>query len=115
MKLWSWLRRTQADPVCEEEEVAAPVHVLGMQASMPAQSLPTDSLEGFADACRDLQTPLTLQVEDGVGVPVVLTSQNAAAVLEATQRFRELRERDRASLPPVADFGGEAYGSSGEG
>ena len=44
---------------------------------------------------------------------VLCTDQNATALLEATQRVREHRERERASLRPVYNFGGEAAWSGG--
>lgn len=60
------------------------------------------------------ETPLHMQLDESGGVPVSLGDQNAAAILETTQRIRENRERERASVPPVYNFGGEARWSGGD-
>jgi hypothetical protein len=112
MKLWGWWKRLAVDTCRGDEELDGPVHVLG---ALP--HLPTESSEGFA--CRDLQSSLMLQLDNGADdgplAAVVLCPRDAAAVLEVTQRLRELREREKTSLPPVADFDSEVCWSSGEG
>jgi len=58
-------------------------------------------------------TPLALEVDEGLTVPVLLNEQNAGLILESTQRVREYREREKSSIPPVYNFGGEPHWSGG--
>lgn len=66
--------------------------------------------DGYLQACRQR---LSLEVDDGLLVPVLLDDQNAARVLETTQCLREQREREKATLAPVLDFGAPAAGAAG--
>lgn len=79
----------------------------------PPGSLPFLGSEltcGLDDDCRTIRpTRLEVEVDDGIVVPVVLDGRNALGVLEATQRLREYRERERASVRPVYNFGGDAW------
>ena len=59
-------------------------------------------------------TRMSLELDDTFQVPVTFNEQTAASVLEATQRAREYREREKRSIPPVYNFGSDnASWSSG--
>lgn len=71
---------------------------------------------GLGDSCFLLRrTRVRVQLDEGLHVCVALGETDAAGVLELTQRLRERRERERAALPPVYNFGGESqwFGSEG--
>ena len=112
MKEW----RTQLESDCDidadleavNEEIRSEthVHVLGA-----AQPLVWELPGGLGEACLQ-QTRLDVEVEDGIAIAVALNESNSAAVLEATQRLREYRERERVSVPPTYNFGGDgAWGN----
>jgi hypothetical protein len=68
------------------------------------------------DAARELrQVPMQLQIDDGPALPVTLTEQNAGWLLEITSRVRDQREKERAAVPPVMDFGGHPWSEGAEG
>ena len=114
MRLWFFRKAVRTENasglyVAGQEFTDADAGVLLMQ---PAHR------EGAADLADPTfmfaETPLHMQLDEGGGVSVSLGDQNAAAMLETTQRIRETRERERSSVPPVYNFGGEARWSGGD-
>ena len=97
----------------EHSPVETPDSGLSVQAMV--QTAGRDSLTDLADPyymAREVR--VSMQLDDASAVPVAINEQNAAVIVEATQRVREYRERERASLPPVYNFGESAW-SGGEG
>lgn len=77
-------------------------------------SWPWEGAAGVGDPlCIFHETRLNMEVEDAIRTPVALTEANAAAVLDSTQRLREYREREKASLRPIYNFGNESCWSGG--
>jgi len=62
---------------------------------------------------REPATTISLEVDEGLTVAVLLNEQNAGSVLETTQRMREYREREKSSIPPVYNFGTDSHGPGG--
>jgi hypothetical protein len=108
MRHWSFMRRRPADSppaTAGEETVEAQTHVLGT-----VQSVGWDTAPRLDDAWRELHPmPLNLEVDDGLSIPVLVDTHNANLILEATQKMREYREREKSSLPPVANFGSDPF------
>ncbi|MBM3459262.1 MAG: hypothetical protein FJX77_12100 [Armatimonadetes bacterium] len=74
-----------------------------------AAGLPAD------DFGQSLQhTRVLLQIEEDQTLSVLLDGQNIPLVLEATQKIREFRERERSGYRPVLNFG-ETGGAAWEG
>ena len=116
MKLWRMPRRgslagapgpaSAADDAIAQEAPYAPAGLAGLTGALFPMNREGTMLE---DACREMQqTRMSLQVDDDLTVPIILTDQNANAIVELTQRAREHRERERSSIPPVYDFGRDA-------
>jgi hypothetical protein len=116
MKFWRRLRvrgkpgGTPSIGLIEDSVIEAQVHV--MATIQPANR---DVAAGLDDVCRELQqTRLTVEVDDGINIPVVLSEQNAGMIVEATHRTREYREQEKQSLRPVYNFGNEgSWGGDG--
>jgi hypothetical protein len=105
-------REIDSDLAIVDEEIRseAQVHVLGT-----AQPLLWEAGSGLGDAYANLQqTRLDVEVEDGIAIQVALNDSNSAAVLDATQRLREYRERERLSVPPTYNFGGDVSWGGGD-
>jgi len=50
---------------------------------------------------------LNMEVDEAAVTQVAVTEENARAIVEASQRLRDHHERERASVSPVYNFGGE--------
>lgn len=103
----SWIRPAGAGAVSQGEDAAA-------EAQFHAMAATTTAWDGLLDAQRELQTRVQLEVDEGLSVPVSPTEQNVGALLDVTQRLREYRERERASVLPVYNFGGDSVWSGGD-
>jgi len=103
----SWTRPARAGAVSQVEDAAA-------EAQLYAATASSTAWDGLLEAQRELQTRVQLEVDEGLSVPVSPTEQNVGALLDVTQRLREYRERERASVLPVYNFGGESAWSSGD-
>jgi hypothetical protein len=57
---------------------------------------------------------LPIQVDDTVQILIALSERNTHLVLDATERAREYREREKSSLAPVYNFGAEPTWSGGD-
>jgi hypothetical protein len=79
----------------------------------PAVSRGWESVSLLVGGADSQPTPLALEVDDGLTVSVLLNEQNAGLILETTQRAREYREREKSSIPPVYNFGGEPHWPGG--
>jgi hypothetical protein len=104
MKAWKlpWCAfREPAQPERDEPE-GAEVQLLERPVP-PADNNGPDSMD---EVCWDLRQ--SLEIDEGTTVPVSLSDRDPAIILEVTQRARELREREKSSVPPVYNFGGES-------
>lgn len=107
MSTWKWPWRVQREAaVPPADEAAAPeTQVRGTLIGAPADD---DTPGDLTTMCREWgDTRLNLELDDGFSVPVTLNDHNANRILEVTQRAREWRDRERASVPPVYNFGGD--------
>jgi hypothetical protein len=88
----------------EEALPEAPVHALR------AAPVPRDS--GLEDPYRVLhQSLIHVEIDEGNARTVPLAEGSARAFLDATQTLRDRRERERAVLAPVYNFGGDRSAS----
>jgi hypothetical protein len=55
-----------------------------------------------------------LELDEGLSVRVPLSEGSPTDIVERTQRIREQRERERAAVPPVYNFGSEPSWSGGD-
>jgi hypothetical protein len=99
---WPYWRRRSRSGTAVAEEGAMEIPALG-----PAAALASWETAGLLDTRREPQPRLHLEVDEGVSVAVAL-NESPAAILDATQRLRECRERERSAVPPVYNFGGES-------
>jgi hypothetical protein len=109
MRAWKMPWRVLREP--EREELAAPeIQLLKRPVSAPDN----DALDAMDSVCRDLRESLDVEIDEGTAASVPFTDRDPARTLEVTQRARELRERERSSVRPVYNFGGESSWSGGE-
>jgi len=90
-----------------EEAGAAAEYAAGIGAGRALTG--SESLSGLEDAFRETHpSRLSLEVDDGVQVPVTVGDYNAHLIVEATQRIREYRESEKSAVRPVYNFGGDS-------
>ena len=71
-----------------------------------------ETASGLADPYFTMRSvPLNMEVDDSTRVAASLTAGNARRVLDTAQRVRDWRERERASLRSIYNFGGESPAS----
>lgn len=109
MSTWKWPWRVRREALASvppaEESVVLETQVRG---TLIGGTSDCDSLDDLPTLYREWgDTRLNLEVDDGFSVPVTLNDHNANTILEVTQRAREWRDRERASVPPVYNFGGD--------
>lgn len=111
MKPWSITQQPPEEapepPDDTTESIEAQVHEQGGAAPGTAAALAPDETYRILS-----QVTVRVELDDGLTVPVELDDHNAALIVEATQRLREYREREKASVPPVQDFGEPAWSAS---
>lgn len=114
-----WRRQRTADP---ETPAAfpAPAESAGSDGMLPMLRLASAAQRDTAGTPGDplfisREARLNMAVDDAAVAHLRVSEQNSRALLEATQRFRDLRERERAAVRPVYNFGGEGSWPGGEG
>jgi len=94
----------------------------GLPAEDPGDALPVLLGPGWptlADPAADLagsSDPVRYSIEADDGLPIVVTPErnDLGRRLEIADRVREIRERERSSVPPVYNFGSGAWSAGGE-
>lgn len=66
------------------------------------------------EARGDDEVVTGLKLDDGLHTTISLHDLRPTELLERTQCLREQRERERASVPPVYDFGSEPSWQGGD-
>lgn len=102
MRAWKLPWRTVREtPPPEEPTIPAAVD----EQTARSTDVKLETIDEMGALCRELHTHL--EVDEGVLVPVSLSENNASRIVEMTQRAREHREREMASVPRVYNFGSE--------
>jgi hypothetical protein len=105
---WPWRVRPETPPAVPptDESAAFETQVRG---TLIGARPDCDSVDDLPTLYREWgDTRMNLELDDGFSVPVTLNDHNASGILEVTQRARESRDRERASVPPVYNFGGDS-------
>ena len=117
----NWWRRTRKPEPETSGNLTPPIPELApsdgmlplLRLASAARSEASGSLTDPLFISREVR--LNMEVDDAAVAQLRVTEQNAAAMVEATQRLRDYHERERSSVRPVYNFGGESFWSGGEG